>query len=527
MLKITLLRIISNLMKSLLIIFFSLNITISAFCCSGNIELNTQQDVDNFATNYGCDSIFGSLTIVGSVTSLSGLSRIVYIQEGLSINNSSLINTSGLVNLKRIDKFFYIAFNENLTSVNGFENLEYIGGNITINGNPSLTSINIDNIKDTGYNEIFNSRIINISGNTSLTSINTLKKLRRYNGRLDFSSNNALTTIDGMDSLKYLDFTNIFGTSLSSLPFLSKLDSIKNLTIQGPMAITNIDELSSIAYLNNLTIINCQNLQNTNGLSHLKSIGSLYIGTCPALTAINLDSLSHAFSLSFQDLSGLNSINNINKLQKTTALSISDMQNLTSITGFSTLAGIYQQFFLENNPLLDDISGFFNIKYLNEIKFTNNPLVNTCCFIADLQRIGRIQSLIYLENNGLECSDILELLALNCQDIDFDLRASGDNCDLTYNPNQADTDGDNIGDVCDNCINIPNNDQTDTDGDGIGDVCDNDNAMQRNVQISENSDIFVTDPQRGVILKSDNGSCYRIRIDSSGNLYSIQVTCPQ
>ena len=64
---------------------------------------------------------------------------------------------------------------------------------------------------------------------------------------------------------------------------------------------------------------------------------------------------------------------------------------------------------------------------------------------------------------------------------------SSDNCPLTSNADQLDTDGDDIGDVCDddldgdgiinsrdNCPLMNNTDQMDTDGDGIGDVCDDD-----------------------------------------------------
>lgn len=66
---------------------------------------------------------------------------------------------------------------------------------------------------------------------------------------------------------------------------------------------------------------------------------------------------------------------------------------------------------------------------------------------------------------------------------------ANDNCPLTSNPDQADTDGDGIGDVCedtndedgdgiinteDNCPTVANENQEDSDGDGIGNVCDPD-----------------------------------------------------
>jgi hypothetical protein len=46
-----------------------------------------------------------------------------------------------------------------------------------------------------------------------------------------------------------------------------------------------------------------------------------------------------------------------------------------------------------------------------------------------------------------------------------------DNCPNDPNPDQADRDGDNVGDVCDLCPDFPNADQADADGDGIGDAC--------------------------------------------------------
>jgi len=48
-----------------------------------------------------------------------------------------------------------------------------------------------------------------------------------------------------------------------------------------------------------------------------------------------------------------------------------------------------------------------------------------------------------------------------------------DNCPSDSNSDQADTDYDGLGNVCDNCPDRPNPDQTDSDGDGIGNHCDN------------------------------------------------------
>lgn len=50
--------------------------------------------------------------------------------------------------------------------------------------------------------------------------------------------------------------------------------------------------------------------------------------------------------------------------------------------------------------------------------------------------------------------------------------ACDDNCPGTPNVDQADADGDLVGDACDNCPATPNTDQSDLDRDAIGDACD-------------------------------------------------------
>lgn len=96
-----------------------------------------------------------------------------------------------------------------------------------------------------------------------------------------------------------------------------------------------------------------------------------------------------------------------------------------------------------------------------------------------------------VDTDGDGCADAVEIgrhTDVNNPDTDEDgIDDCNDNCPIVFNPEQIDSVGNGIGDVCrndydgdgvedpiDNCIFMPNPRQADVDGDGVGDVCDPD-----------------------------------------------------
>ncbi len=89
------------------------------------------------------------------------------------------------------------------------------------------------------------------------------------------------------------------------------------------------------------------------------------------------------------------------------------------------------------------------------------------------------------DSNGNGVGDACEVLVDTDADTIPDVQ---DNCPTVANTSQTDTDGDGVGDACDNCITVANANQADTDGDGVGDACDNCAVTVNTSQLDTDSD---------------------------------------
>ncbi|MBR9914457.1 MAG: hypothetical protein GYB32_06460 [Algicola sp.] len=231
----------------------------------------------------------------------------------------------------------------------------------------------------------------------------------------------------------------------------------------------------------------------------------------------------------------------------TSSIRIIGNNSLVSLEGLNNIERAPKSVVILSNPVLTDISALETLNLVGgDFTLGANPQLNNCCVLDDI-RIGQLSILgaVTINNNDVNCSSLYDIV-LSCStsrlDTDSDtILDSEDNCVNTANTAQTDSDGDGVGDVCDNCPNVANPTQIDTNNNGIGDVCENDAGLNTGsdnggvgigttnphsiLEIAD-GDIFLNNPYRGVILKSQDGKCYRYRVNSSGQLIGKEITCP-
>jgi hypothetical protein len=277
--------------------------TIGSACAQGclpeGITFTTQEQIDNFQTNYpGCTEIEGDVIIndgFGSdnITNLSGISVLTSIDGSLYIDkNHSLPNLTGLDNLTNIGgslsigSYDQMGGGNSLTSLTGLENITSIAGDFIIVNNNSLLSLTgLDNLTHIDGN-------LDLNQNNSITSISALGNLAYIGGGFNLGIPNNLTTLAGLENLEMIEggFTISGGYSLTSLTGLEGL-----ISIGGGFTLWESDALDNLMGLDNLTniggnfnIMYCNSLDSLKGLEGLTSIGGeLNIGINDSLTSLS------------------------------------------------------------------------------------------------------------------------------------------------------------------------------------------------------------------------------------------------
>lgn len=301
-----------------LVLVFLLQIRVySQPCLPEGIIFSTQEEIDNFQTNYAnCTEIEGEVIINGSgITNLFGLNVLTSFHGNLAIvDNVNLLSLSGLENINIIGGKLHIINNDSLINLSGINNINTIVDGLWIWDNNDLISISdLNNLSSVGYlriqdNEKLNSLIglqnidtiggqLRIQGNDLLTDFAGINNVSAIEGALIIQVNNSLTNLSGLENITSTGAGLVIwgNDSLQSLTGIDNLNTIcGNIEIGGNSSLTNLTGLENVTSINGpITIIFNDELTNLAGLENIiaSSISYLTIAYNSLLTTCAIQSI--------------------------------------------------------------------------------------------------------------------------------------------------------------------------------------------------------------------------------------------
>ena len=263
---------------------------------------------------------------------------------------------------------------------------------------------------------------------------------------------NSISVLD-VANLINLEVLTCGSTAVADVPY-----GDNNISVLDVANLTNLKKLECRD--NNISVLDVANLTNIEELDCRHNSVSV-------LDVANLTNLERLWCndnvISVLDVANLTNLKDVDCRDNN--ISLLDVANLTNL---KTLAC------LNNNISVLDVA---NLTNLEEMLCHNNPNL-WCIKVSD-------EDAAYANDDWIK--DDQAVYTTNLIDTDNDgVCDAADNCDNTPNPEQADSDGNGIGDLCqdtdgdgiidvdDNCPLVSNADQTNTDNDDLGDSCDED-----------------------------------------------------
>jgi hypothetical protein len=381
----------------------------------GDISLSTQEEVDNFSTNYpGITYVDGSL-VIGTPE----------YNENYIDDISSLSSLSGAETLKI---FNCTNFNNWVPSTIQNLTIEYAVIDPLDNsflGLPSFTSniANLDSLDISIYQNLDLSwDLAEVSAFSSLQNAYYVK----INSGVHF-------TIENLVEVNQLIYYN-YGGGRVELSSLSSLDTLITYGDANPQDYSTpyLPETSHINTILNYDLFCYDGLQ---GLSSLTSVGHLFISRAFNISGLSNLITAEVIDIRIEQLNGLYSLQNADKLDIEFAVGWNEplVQDLAALNSLTTVDSLF---------ISGSISGINGINFLQindymhlagqDISFCSYPSI--CSFIAN----HGPEDYFLGENHAIGCSTVEEIEAL-CDpsnsyisgEIFFDI-----NCDGVYDPGE-------------------------------------------------------------------------------------------
>jgi len=345
------------MLKYLLVFSAILTVSVSVnaqSCLSDGITFSTQAEIDEFPSLYpDCSIIEGQVTILGEdITNLDSLYTIAAVNGSLSIGGGENANPL-------------------LDSIMGLSTITWIGGDLNILGNDSAVYtdllVNLDSIAGD----------FNIISNDLLPTLNGFSNLAWIGGDLNIDTNNYFSYFTFLSNLNFIGGSFNLGLFLSGSQYY-------------PVDFSGMENLDTIA--GNFTLTNAFRIGDFGGLSSLHYIGGdfsvkggFFVSSFDGLE--NLDHIGGKLELfdnyNLTSLDGLSSVTSLDS-----GLYVIQNYNLPAISGLTNLAHIGNEIEISGNEFLSDIEEFSFVDSLQNVKISNNLLLEDLSFISELSYLN-------------------------------------------------------------------------------------------------------------------------------------------
>jgi len=452
---------------------FSVSLFSSQFlfaqCPSGDILLETQEQVDQFVADYpNCTQVSGNLTVKGKeITDLFFIKDIAQVDGNLNIEFTG-ISSVPLDNLKSVSGDLKIYGNDYLTALDVPE-ISAIGKNLVIYGNRDLITIS-------GFYEISSINHLAISDNWYLTSMPEFNKLESLTETMQIIENTYLQEIRGFESLVCATGIMIHGND--NLKIIDGFHSVVNILGSfGGLSITVNTSIENIKGFENLEhvsyLIFSQNSgANTPSFSipsfpSLRNSGFVYLreSNFPK----NYKGFENLIKVGGVSIDGLRNIENFtgfNKIESADFINVTENRHLKTLSAFKNLQETKYEFIIKRNRQLSNIDSIHNLIKVGYDFGIFSMAITNFDFIKNLKEVGNTYSRFDINElpNLVDCSGLSNLAKygylLEPTDVFLDLPGCSTREEIAAS---ADTDKDGILDV----------DDLDDDNDGLSDLEEN------------------------------------------------------
>ena len=436
------------------------------------------------------------------VYSLNGQCLTTYISSQADMDTFNCTTVNGNLVIS--------AFGEEINDISNLNILTSVTGELIFD-NMYLDSIDLPNLLEVGSLKIESGVIRFVSFQNLLV-----------HNELSFS-NHYLDTIRGFNTTIQLNKLEL-NRSGKVIEGFNNLQSVGNFELY--YAAPNPNAFPKLETVGTLRIDQCDSLFSTEFLPEGVIVKDVFFQHNPHLTDLSNLTTTNRMDRLYIVNTPIGTLNEFSELEVLTGLLYLENLSIINLDDLANIRILGDRMVLKNNIYLEDIQGLDGVVFIGDkLEIIDNPLLENCCLVDFFINSDIARGAIAIENNGGTCVGIDDLLSYCMEDDGDQIPNSQDNCPEEYNNDQTDSDGDGVGDACDNCPETSNVDQLDSDGDGIGDLCEGVLPIKHTIDL-ENFDIFLKNHQRGIILQSADGSCYRLTIQNNGKIKTDLITCP-